>query len=156
ENLLSEFLPESITSKINTLAAHQRMTLPAECFALIQRCQQLAALSHGSFDISVSPLKKIYNFKNDQFELPVRKIIRTVLEKVGYEKIILNEEEKTIRFTSTDMNISFAAIGKGYAADMVKKIWLQNNIQHGYINASGDLCAFGKNAEGIPWKVGIA
>jgi len=54
------------------------------------------------------------------------------------------------------MRISLAAIGKGYAADCVRKLWLNNGIEHGVINASGDLTSMGKRANGQAWQVGIA
>ena len=54
------------------------------------------------------------------------------------------------------MRISFAAIGKGYAADRVKSLLVNKGIQSGVINASGDLTAWGRNEDGSPWKVGIA
>jgi thiamine biosynthesis lipoprotein len=54
------------------------------------------------------------------------------------------------------MHISFAAIGKGYAADCVMKLWKQRGIKSGVINASGDLTLWGKRANGSNWKVGIA
>jgi len=53
------------------------------------------------------------------------------------------------------MYISFAAIGKGYAADCVKKIWQKEGVKSGYINASGDLTAFGTKPDGSLWKMGI-
>jgi thiamine biosynthesis lipoprotein len=54
------------------------------------------------------------------------------------------------------MHIAFGAIGKGYAADMVKRKLIQRGVTNGVINASGDLTTFGRRADGSLWKVGIA
>jgi thiamine biosynthesis lipoprotein len=54
------------------------------------------------------------------------------------------------------MHIGFGAIGKGYAADRVKKLFCEKGVQSGVINASGDLTAWGMRADGQPWKTGIA
>ena len=54
------------------------------------------------------------------------------------------------------MAISFASIGKGYAADRVKDMWLKKNVTSGVINASGDMCVIGSRTTNSPWKVGIA
>ena len=54
------------------------------------------------------------------------------------------------------MKLSFAAIGKGYASDRVKMIWQQMGVTSGYVNASGDLNAFGTKADGSHWNIGIA
>lgn len=156
EELLSEFLPTSITSVINQYNGIVPLPVDPECFALIERCIGISRLTDGCFDITVSPLKKLYSFRNEVFAMPDRKLINEALEKVGYRKIRLHKEGCSISFTHPGMQISFSAIGKGYASDRVKQLWLNNGVKSGYINASGDLNAFGSRPDGSPWKIGIA
>ena len=155
ENLLSEFLPDSETSKINHYASHRPIVIQEECFALLERSLAISTLTRGAFDISVGPLKKMYDFKNTIFEMPPKNKLKKVLRSVGYQKIKLYRGDKTIRLNQKNMHISFAAIGKGYASDKVKKMWQEAGVNSGYINASGDLNTFGTNAEGEAWKIGI-
>ena len=54
------------------------------------------------------------------------------------------------------MRIGFGGIGKGYAAEMAKKILVKNQVKSGIINASGDLTAWGFQPNGKPWTIGIA
>jgi len=156
ENLLTEFDDTSYTSLINLNAGKSAVKVPEEVFQIIQRSNDLSSLTNGYFDISVGPLKKIYQFKNEVFEMPSKKNIIRTLQKVGYPYIELNSNEQTIFLKRTEMHISFAAIGKGYAADAVKQLWKKNGINSGYINASGDLTAFGHNENNKLWNVGIA
>lgn len=156
ENLLSEFLPDSETSKINQNACLKPLKIDTECFELIKRCISISTLTKGDFDITVSPLKKLYQFKNTQFEMPEKQVINQALQGVGYQKMILNINDTTVEFKHPLTKISFAAIGKGYASDKIKKLWLENGVKSGYINASGDLNAFGQKADGTAWKIGIA
>ena len=67
ENLLTEFKPDSATSKLNASAGSQAVVVEKECFDLLERCLQISRLTRGSFDITVSPLKKLYDFKNAIF-----------------------------------------------------------------------------------------
>jgi len=53
------------------------------------------------------------------------------------------------------MKIGFGAIGKGYAADKAKKLLQIQGVKAGLINASGDLNCWGKQPNGVSWKVGI-
>lgn len=153
EWMLSEFLPESETSRINS-SGTQAVAVSEECAALIQRCIHLSRLTRGDFDISIGPLKKLYRFRNEQFVMPDAAQIRQVLQTVGYTRI--NLQKNLFAFTQAGMQISFAAIGKGYAADRVKALWKKEGVHSGYINASGDLCAFGHKPDGSPWNIGIA
>ncbi len=156
ENLLSEFLPGSETSKINQRAGLESTIIDNECFGLIERCQAISKLTRGNFDITTSNLKKLYLFKNEQFKVPLKEVVKETLRSVGYEKIKLIKQKKSIHFTNKSTTISFAAIGKGYASDKVKQMWLKEGIHSGYINASGDLNAFGKKSDGSQWKIGIS
>ncbi len=156
EILLTEFSEDSLTAQLNNNSGKQSVRVSQEFFELIERCQQLSKLSQGFFDITVGPLKKLYQFKRENFEFPSQKIIRKTLQNVGYQQIVLNQKQHCIKLIKPNMHLSFAAIGKGYAADKVKQLWLNNNVQGGYINASGDLTAFGSNENQEPWKIGIA
>lgn len=156
ENLLTEFSEDSLTSKINSNAGIFPVEVPEELFQLLQRCRQISKLSSGYFDITVGPLKQLYRFKNTEFEFPLKKDIRHTLQNVGFNHLILDQKQSTVFLEKENMYISFAAIGKGYAADMLKKTWLANGITSGYINASGDLTAFGQNPNGDIWKIGIS
>jgi thiamine biosynthesis lipoprotein len=156
ECLLSEFLPSSETSHLNKKASDHPVQIDQECFDLIQRCLAISALTKGDFDITVGPLKDLYQFKNKAFEMPSTALIRESLSAVGYQKLALNTDTASVRYQNMQMKISFSAIGKGYASDKVKKLWLQNGVTSGYINASGDLNAFGQKPDGSPWKIAIA
>ncbi|MDC6364907.1 FAD:protein FMN transferase [Flagellimonas amphidinii] len=156
ENLLSEFRPESQISQINQHAGENSIQVDEEVFLLLQRCSKISAISKGYFDISVGPLKRLYNFKNEEFTPPDKIQIAKTLKNIGHHKIQLNDGAKTVKLKQKGMKISLAAIGKGYAADVVCKKWKENDVIGGYVDASGDLTGFGKDESGSSWKVGIA
>ena len=156
ENLLSEFKPDSLVSSVNHNSGINAVKITRELFGLLERSLKMSVLTHGYFDITVGPLKKLYKFNNDNFIFPDKGQVFKILKKTGFQKVILNEKEESVFLSEKDMEISFAANGKGYAADTVKKLWMKKGVQAGYINASGDLTAFGQNANGEPWKIGIA
>jgi FAD:protein FMN transferase len=156
EEALSEFKENSVVSRINRNAGVKPVKVDDEVFSLLQRCQKIAAMTQGAFDISVGPLKKKYNFKNAQFKLPTETEVQDVLKLVGFEKIILDKVSNEVFLPKQGMHISFAAIGKGYAADCVKKTWLDLGVTSGVISASGDLTTIGTRPNGFPWDVGIA
>ncbi|WP_430968610.1 FAD:protein FMN transferase [Spongiimicrobium sp. 2-473A-2-J] len=156
ERLLTEFDSHSQTSLINVQAAKAPVSVDKEVMDLLQRSQAISKLTKGYFDISVGPLKKLYQFKNKAFRFPDRKHITEALKKVGYQNIVLDPQAQTVFLRQAGMHLSFAAIGKGYAADCVRKKWIGNQVAGGYINASGDLTTFGCDARGEAWKIGIA
>lgn len=155
ENLLTEFSETSQTAQINKAAGAHAVQVDAEVYNIIERSLRLSALTQGAFDISAGALKKLYNFKGKEFEWPGDALIRRKLQSTGYDHIRLTEGNK-VYLDVKGMHIAFGAIGKGYAADRVKNILLSKGIKNGVVNASGDLTAWGKRADGSSWKIGIA
>jgi thiamine biosynthesis lipoprotein len=154
ESLLTTFDEGSETSMINRFAGIRPVVVCNETYALLARCIQLSELTQGAFDITVGPLKKLYNFKNTEAVSPAPGKVLEALSKVGYQHVRLLENNKVF-LSKRDMEIGFSAIGKGYAADCVKRIWVKMGVQNGVINASGDLTVLGCKADGQPWSVGI-
>lgn len=156
EALFSEFLPTSALSLINQKAYEQPVALQEECFELLQRCLHLSELTEGDFDITTKPLKALYQFKNQAFAMPSQASLKATLQAVGFQKVVLSATHQTIQFAHPQTRISLAAVGKGYASDKVKQVWQRLGVQAGFVNASGDLNVWGKNADETAWKVAIA
>jgi thiamine biosynthesis lipoprotein len=155
ESLLTEFSDTSQTSLLNQNAGIKPVFVDEEVYRLIKRCKELSALTQGAFDVTCGVLKRLYNFKGGNFRMPDADSIAAALHKVGSEKIKLKEPNR-VYLSETGMHIGFGAIGKGYAADVVKRKLVERGINGGVINASGDLTAFGRRPDGSLWKVGIA
>ena len=155
ERLLTEFDESSATYLINREAGHDPVVVDREVYALIGRCVKLSALTQGAFDITIGPLKKLYQFKKGNYDFPDKKILRDTMSKVGYKHISLLPDYK-VSLTKENMRISFAAVGKGYAADKVKQLWLDMGVLSGVVNASGDLTVIGAKADGSPWRAAVA
>ena len=156
ENLLSEFKEDSQISQINQNAGKESIRVDEEVHALLERCAKISEISKGYFDITVGPLKQLYRFKNQEFTPPDKIRIAKTLKGVGYHKLWLSKIDGSVRLRQKGMKISLAAIGKGYAADRVCQKWKENDIVGGYVDASGDLTAFGKDEDQNPWRIGIA
>ncbi len=155
ELLLTEFSDTSQTSQINKAAGKDPIEVDEETFQIIKRSVDISKLSQGAFDITAGALKRLYNFKGASFDFPDAGLVAETLERVGYQKIELTAPNK-VRLLVEGMHIGFGAIGKGYAADRVKKILVERGIKSAVINASGDLTAWGTRLDGLPWKVAIA
>jgi FAD:protein FMN transferase len=153
EALLTTFSDTSVTAQINAAAGIHPVSVPGEVYQLIQRCMKLSDLTQGAFDITAGALKQLFNFKARGFEWPSKQALAQALQVTGYKKIRLSDK---VFLPEKGMQIGFGAIGKGYAADRVKALWIAAGAKRGVINASGDLTAWGVQPDGSPWKVGIA
>lgn len=156
ENVLTEFQPDSETSRINRAAGSgEWIEVSPEVFSLLERCKRLSATTQGAFDITGVALRSLYSFKGGSFTFPTPAHIQQRLRLVGYPYIEMQHPAK-VRLAKPGMHLAFGAIGKGYAADKVRQLMQRRGCLSGAINASGDLCVWGQRPDDTPWKIGIA
>src|SRR5712664_2127678 len=98
DRMLSNYRPESEWSEVNRFAAERPVKVPAELFQLLSACVEYSRQSEGAFDISVGPLMKVWGFYKGSGHLPHRAEIRGALGLVGYQNIVLDPKELTVRF----------------------------------------------------------
>lgn len=157
EQLFTTFSEDSITALINKNAGVSPVKVPDEVFQLLLRCQRISVLTQGAFDITYGSVdKKYWNFDTKMTELPDPKVAKKAVKLVDYRNLLLEADEKTVFLRQVGMRIGFGGIGKGYAAEMAKKVMLSCGAESGVVNAAGDLTAWGYQINGKPWTIGIA
>ncbi len=155
ERLISSWDDESQTSEINRNAGIRPVRVDKELFNLIERSLAISQLTDGAFDISYAAMDKIWKFDGSMTQMPDPDIIRKSVEKVGFNKIVLDKPKQTVFLKEKGMKIGFGAIGKGYAADKAKALLMAKDVKAGIINASGDMNTWGKQPDGKDWFVAI-
>lgn len=157
EKLLTTFNEESQTNLINHNAGKQPVKVDWEVFDLIERSLRISRITDGYFDISYGGIdKSFWNFDRAMNRLPDPDLIKDHLKLVNYQNIYLNRENQTVFLKEKGMRIGFGGIGKGYAAEMAKRLLVERGVAAGIVNASGDLTTWGNQADAKPWTVGIA
>lgn len=155
EKLISSWDLNSETSLINKHSGIKPIKVDKELFDLIERSIAISALTNGAFDISYASMDRIWNYDGSMREMPSEEEISNSIKKVGYQNISIDKEAQTVFLKLKGMKIGFGAIGKGYAADKAKALLIEKGVKAGIINASGDLNAWGKQADGSDWMVAI-
>jgi thiamine biosynthesis lipoprotein len=157
EKLFTTFDENSQTNQINRMAGIDAVKVDREVFELIKRSLKISAVTDGAFDITYGSIdNRLWNFDKTMTALPDAATAQSMVRLINYRNVILNEQECTVMLKEKGMRIGFGGIGKGYAADKAKAILVQEGIQNGIVNASGDLITWGRQANQQPWTIGIA
>ena len=155
EKLISSWDPASQTSKINKNAGIIPVKVDPELFDLITRAITISELTGGAFDVSYASMDGLWSFDGTMSQLPPIELIESSVAHVGYERIRLDPDNRTVFLQEPGMKIGFGAIGKGYAADKAKQLLVSQGVVAGIINASGDMSTWGKQADGTDWNIAI-
>lgn len=157
EKLLTTFDETSQVNRVNAMAGIQPVTVDREVFDLVVRSLRISALTDGAFDITYGSIdKRLWNFDRSMTSLPDPATAREMIRLIDYRRVVMNAEACTVFLPEKGMRIGFGGIGKGYAAEKAKALLMQSSVTGGIINASGDLAAWGTDADGKDWTVGIS
>jgi thiamine biosynthesis lipoprotein len=137
DGLLSNYKPASELSKINQLAADHPVVVSQEVFDLLSACLEYSRLSDGAFDITVGDLMKVWGFYKGSGHLPKPGEVQAALKTVGWRKVRLDPEHRTVFFTEKGVELDPGGIGKGYAVDRVVKILKQKGLHSALVTAGG-------------------
>lgn len=157
ESLLTTFNENSQTNQVNLQAGIKPVKVDREVFELIARSKRISEITQGAFDLSYGSVdKKLWNFDQQMTALPDPATAAAMVRLINYRHILLDEKKSTVFLKDKGMRIGFGGIGKGYAAEQARRILKQRGVNAGVVNAAGDLTAWGTQADGKPWTIGIA
>jgi len=157
EQLLTTYKEDSQTNEVNRMAGIRPVPVDREFFDLVARSVRLSSLTQGAFDITYGSIdKRLWNFDKTMTSLPDPETARSMVRLINYRNIILDEASCTIFLKEPGMRIGFGGIGKGYAAEMARRVLIRQGIESGIVNAAGDLVTWGVQPDGKPWTIGIA
>jgi thiamine biosynthesis lipoprotein len=157
EQLFTTFKSDSQTNLINENAGIQPVMVDKEVYDLIERSIAISKITQGAFDISYGSIdKSLWNFDKTMTKLPSVEEAKKIVHLINYQNIVLNPTDHSVFLKEKGMRIGFGGIGKGYAAEMAKKLLIKNGVKSGIINASGDLTTWGNQPDDKPWTIGIA
>ncbi len=137
ERQLSLYLPDSDLCYLNAHAHEQPVRVEPELFQLLQICKSLYELTDGAFDPTVTPLLRLWGFVDKQFRVPDAEAIEETLQRVGMELVLLEPEGCWVYYALPGVELSFGAIGKGWAAARCVRILRELGVESALIDAGG-------------------
>lgn len=156
ENITNYYSQDSEISFINRASAGEEIPLSDDMLNILTTALNVCEKSNGAFDITIAPLKDLWNFSSGNHEPPLDTAIKDALSSVGYNNLILNTQNKTLT-KSADCKIDLSAAAKGYAADCAAEVLKKHNVKYAVIDLGGNVYVFGKNPSRADekWLIGI-
>ena len=157
EQIFSATAEDSELSYVNQNASKAPVRISDDMYTVIDRSLYFANLTNGAFDPTLGRLIKLWGIGTDSAQVPKASDITALAGQNNYEHIILDKEKQTVYFTTDGFELDLGAIAKGYAADEMKKLLVNDyNITSGLLNLGGNIITIGSRYDGQPWTLGIA
>ncbi len=155
EEKFSLNIPSSEINEINKNAGNSPVKVSNETFEIINKAIEISKMSKGSFDITIGPLVNLWGIGSDKARLPSKSEIDYSLDLIGYENIILDESTKSVFLKKEKMILDLGAIAKGYIADIIKDMLINEGVKKAIIDLGGNIFALGEKSKNTPWTIGI-
>ena len=158
ESQLTVYRAWSEVIDLNQRAARGPVQVEPHLFALLQEAKQLSLDTGGAFDITSTPLSRVWGFLKRDGRRPTEQEISAAVELVGSDQILLDDQAGTAEFAVEGMEINLNSIGKGYALDRVTasmdELGAKDYLWHG---GSSSVLARGRNrSQPEPgWTIGL-
>jgi thiamine biosynthesis lipoprotein len=157
--IMSDYDPESELSRLcaaNRRAIAAPVKVSPELFFVLKTGQEIAQRSDGAFDMSIGPLVQLWRISRRTQRLPDEKTLAEAKSRVGYEKLILNENERTVQFRVPGMQLDLGGIAKGYTADEILNTLRSLGIRHALAAVGGDIAVGDPPPDAPAWRIDIA
>lgn len=157
EQVMSDYRP---TSELMRLCDHAgagaAMPVSADLWRVLERSEQVSRETGGAFDVTVGPFVALWRRARRTGALPTRAELRSAMVRVGWQKVRLNERDRTVRLAVPGMRLDLGGIAKGDACDQAQQALKQNGVTRALIEAGGDIVVSGAPPGERGWKIGVA
>lgn len=155
EDLLTVNRTESEIMSINHASGKGAVEVSEISYDLVKRAVQVSQENHG-FNAAIGPLVKLWHIGFSDAEVPSDSEIAHTLRLTNPKRIMLNDRDKSVFLLDEGMELDLGGIAKGYIADAIKRMWLEQGIDQGIINLGGNVLLVGRSIhESGLWKVGV-
>ena len=133
--------PESELSAVNR---SRGIAIPVseDLFNVLKTAWDLSAKTDGAFDCTLGALSDLYGFTGER-HVPSDEERNELLSHAGYEKVVLDEENRTVTRLDAGAVIDLGAIAKGYIADKLKEELLNAGVRRAIVNLGGNVQLIG-------------
>lgn len=152
DRAMSPHRADSELSRINRQAALQAVRLSAEIFGLLAQAIDFSRWSDGAFDVSYAPLGALYGERAGA--APDAAARTRACQVVGWQQLILDPRERSLRFALPGMRIDLGGFAKGHAVDRAAALLRAHGIEHARVAAGNDVRLLG-DRRGRPWTLAL-
>lgn len=146
---------------INDNAGIQPVSVEQPIIDLLKLAKQYSELSNHQFDVTLGPVLKLWHDVREKAEQNVEYTLPTSIELnqakacSGWDKVEIDENNKTVYLNTPCASLDVGAIAKGYTTQIVSEMLINKGYTNGFIDAGGNIQFLGSKIDGESWVAGI-
>lgn len=150
-DIMSDYDPDSELSKLSASSGSGRaIPVSPDLWLVLTRSQDLAEKSGGAFDVTVGPFVNLWRRARRQHQLPAPERLEEARRAVGYRKMKLHPQDRSVELLVPNMKLDLGGIAKGYAIGEALKTLRARGVERALVEGGGDVAV----SEPPPGKTG--
>ncbi len=128
EDQLTVYRDNSEVAFVNQRASTEAVPVSANLFRLLEDCRHLTRETQGCFDVATGAMTKAWGFFRRSGQVPAVTERIAAMNRTGFQHVVLNELDRSVKFRVPGLELNFGGIGKGYALDVAADYLLRSGV----------------------------
>ena len=155
EDSMSDYRINSEINRLSKNAGGAAMKISGDLFFVLARAQELSRLADGAFDVTASPLIRLWREARREKMLPDPQKVAAAQKLVNWQNLKLNRQNQTAQLLMKGMQLDLGGIAKGYAGDCAIEVLKTQGISSALFEAGGDVVLGDAPPKTNGWKIEI-
>jgi thiamine biosynthesis lipoprotein len=153
ELLLSAQEADSDLARLQEAAGRAWVEIAPETSEILTLSREVWERSEGRFDVTCGPLLDLWHIRDGAGHVPSEAEFAQCLPLVGMDKLLWAENRAFL--TDGGMRLDFGGIAKGYIADRVKELLIQEGVTSAVIDLGRNILLIGGKPGGADFQIGV-
>lgn len=155
--MLDPDIETSTTYAINN-ANGANVSVSGQVAKMLNCAQTVYRQSNGALDLSIFPVIQRWGFHNGRYYVPTPEELASDLSKRCFDSMVLTSFPSSGSYAVSfpaGAQISFAAVGKGNAAENAINAMRNVGVTSGIVSMGGNVQTLGVKPDGTNWKIAV-
>ena len=153
EALLSVEKEGSDLDRLTKAAGKEWVEISPETEEVLRTAQKYSVLSEGHFDVTAGPLIDLWNIHDGEGHYPTSDELAATLPLIQSSDLQIEDGKA---FLARDgMKANLGAIAKGYIADRVKSLLMEQGVEHAVLDLGRNILLIGGKTEDTDFIIGV-
>jgi len=153
---MSTYIKSSEISYFNETDRLGWLKIGEDFFNVTSYALGLAKDTDGAFDPTIGLLVNLWGFgPGGARKVPKGRDIEDARKRVGFDKILLNNETSEIKKKVPGVFLDLSSLAKGFGVDKVSKYLEENKVKDFMVEIGGEVKTKGTKEKKEPWRIAI-
>ncbi|MCB9462272.1 MAG: FAD:protein FMN transferase [Candidatus Eisenbacteria bacterium] len=153
---MSSYLEDSEIRRFEEAPAGSWFEVSPETRDVVAEALEVARITDGAFDPTVSPLVRLWGFGRDgrRTTAPDSSEVRAAMSRVGWNRIEVQADPPALRRTDDAIGLDLSAIAKGHGVDRICAVLESAGSESYLVEIGGEVRVHGDGPHG-DWRVAL-